>query len=209
MSADAIGAPMSGASTDGRVTIGRVVKPHGIRGELVVLPLTDIPDRFAVGAALELDGRPVTVAGVREHQGRLLVRLEGVVDRTAAELLRGLALTAEPVDPDELEHYLVSELVGARVTTADGTALGTVRALIELPAAAGYDLLEVERSDGTAWLLPSADALVEAVEDADGLTLVLTAAAAGLDGLAGLDGPDGPEADATDPDGGAAGRDAP
>ena len=189
---------MSGSSRGERVTIGRVVKPHGIRGELVVLPLTDVPDRFAVGSALELDGRPVTVTGVREHQGRLLVRLDGVLDRTAAELLRGRALTAEPVDPGELEHYLVSELVGARVTADDGTALGTVRALIELPATAGYDLLEVERPDGSSWLLPSADALVEAIEDADGLTLVLTAAAAGLDGLEGLDGPDGPAADASD-----------
>lgn len=197
---------MSGSSTGERVTIGRVVKPHGIRGELVVLPLTDVPDRFVVGSALELDGRPVTVTGVREHQGRLLVRLDGVVDRTAAELLRGRALTAEPVDPDALEHYLVSELIGARVTASDGTAIGTVRALIELPAAAGYDLLEVERPDGGTWLLPSADALVEAIEDADGLTLVLTAAAAGLDGL---DGPDGPAADASDTGDGVAGPDAP
>lgn len=163
-----------------RVTVGRIVKPHGIRGELVVLPLSDVPDRFAVGTELDLDGRAVTVSGVREHQGRLLVRLDGVLDRTAAELLRGRELTAPPVDVDELEHYLVSELIGARVAAADGTGLGTVRSLIELPAAAGYDLLEVGRPDGSSWLLPSADALVEAVEDVAGLTLVLTEAAAGL-----------------------------
>lgn len=163
-----------------RVAVGRIIKPHGIRGELVVLAMSDVPERIAVGRTLELAGRPVAVVGVREHQGRLLVRLEGVVDRTAAELLRGLELTAEPVDPDELEHYLVSELVGARVVTGSGEALGTVRALIELPAAAGYDLLEVERPDGTTWLLPSADALVEAVEDAQGLTLTLTEAALAL-----------------------------
>jgi 16S rRNA processing protein RimM len=163
-----------------RVTVGRIVKPHGIRGELVVLPLSDVPDRFAVGTELDLDGRAVTVSGVREHQGRLLVRLDGVLDRTAAELLRGRELTAPPVDVDELEHYLVSELIGARVAAADGTVLGTVRSLIELPAAAGYDLLEVGRPDGSSWLLPSADALVEAVEDVAGLTLVLTEAAAGL-----------------------------
>ena len=170
-----------------RVTIGRIVKPHGIRGELVVLPLTDVPDRFSVGARIELEGRPVTLVGVREHQGRLLVRLDGVTDRTAAELLRGRELTAEPVDPDDLDHYLVAELVGARVVDADGGPLGTVRALIELPPAAGYDLLEVEREDGTTWLLPSADELVEAIEDEQGLRLMLSADARGL-----VDLPDGP-----------------
>jgi 16S rRNA processing protein RimM len=163
-----------------RVTIGRIVKPHGIRGEVVVLVLTDVPDRFAPGTEVELDGRSVTVASSRAHQGRLLVRFEGVTDRSAAELLRGGELRGEPTDPDELDTYLVSELVGAHVEAADGASLGTVSALIELPPAAGYDLLEVTRDDGRTWLLPAADELVEAVEDEDGLRLVLVDAPEGL-----------------------------
>lgn len=95
-----------------------------------------------------------------------------MTDRSAAELLRGAELAAPPLDPDELDTYLAAELVGARVVDRDGTELGTVSALIELPSAAGYDLLEVTRPDGTTWLLPSADELVEAVETEGGLELV-------------------------------------
>jgi 16S rRNA processing protein RimM len=150
------------------VTVGRIVKAHGIRGEVVVDVLSDVPGRFDVGADVQLDGEPVAIVGSRPHQGRLLVRLAGVEDRTAAELLRGKVFEAEPADVSEEETYYAHELVGMEVVDAEGGGLGTVAALIELPTTAGYDLLEVRRADGSTWLLPAVDEYVEVEDDPDG-----------------------------------------
>ena len=178
--------------SDDRVEIGRVVKAHGLRGEVAVHLLSDVPDRLAPGTAVWVGGRAATVATMREHQGRPLVRFEHVRDRNGAELLRGASVEAVPVDPEELDTYLVSELIGSRVVDADDVMLGTVTQVIEMPPVAGYDLLEVTRGDGTTFLLPAADELVAAEEREDGLVLVVIDAPEGL-----LDGPgDGSERDA-------------
>ena len=154
-----------------RVTIGRVVKAHGIRGEVVVDPLTDLPERFEAGAELTLAGDPVRVRASRPHQGRLLVAFDGVDDRSAAERLRGASVEAEPVDVADHEHYFVHELIDRPVVDDEGRALGRVVSLVELPAAAGYDLLEVAADDGEVWLLPAVDEYVVVDEDDEGLRL--------------------------------------
>ena len=147
------------------VDVGRIVKPHGIRGEVVVEPQTDPPLRFAAGDDLHAAPRRHVVEGSRPHKGRLLVAFAEVGDRTFAERLRGHVLRAAPLT-DDLEVFLVSELVGVPVVGEDGTRLGTVRASVELPTAAAYDLLEVERDDGSTWLLPAVDEYV-AIEAED------------------------------------------
>jgi len=167
-----------------RVEVGRVVKAHGLRGEVLVRLASDVPDRLAAGTRVWVAGVATQVATAREHQGRPLVRFAHVADRTAAELLRGAIVEAGPVDAEELDTYLASELVGVRVLDADGVLLGTVRALVEMPPVAGYDLLEVTAPDGRTWLLPAADELVEAVEDTDGLHLVAHDLPEGLIGTA-------------------------
>jgi 16S rRNA processing protein RimM len=165
------------------IEVGRVVKPHGVRGEVAVHLLTDRPDvRFASGAELLLDGEPVTVATGRPHQGRWLVRFEGVGDRTGAEGLRNAVLTAPPLEgDDDTDTFWVHELVGLTVVDEDGVVIGEVSDHIELPPAAGYDMLEVRRPSGTELLLPAVDELVEAREAADGgLVLVVVDPPAGL-----------------------------
>lgn len=143
------------------VPVGRVVKAHGLRGEVAVEVLSDVPGRFDPGVVLAGRGRSWTITAARPHQGRLLVTFEGVADRTAAEGLRGLVLTGPPADTSGSETYYVHELVGREVVDADGRPLGVVADHIELPTAAAYDLLEVERADGSTWLLPAVDAYVE------------------------------------------------
>lgn len=157
-----------------RVVVGRVVKPHGIRGEVVVVALSDVPGRLDAGTVVSGRGRDWTVETSRWHQGRLLIRFAGIADRNAAELLRGLELEAEAVDLSDSETYYAHELVGMAVVGDDGSPLGTVRDLIDLPTSAGYDLLEVERPDGTTWLLPAVDDYVEvrAEDDREHLVLV-------------------------------------
>jgi 16S rRNA processing protein RimM len=152
------------------VVIGRVVKPHGIRGEVVVESLSDVPGRFDADTTVVLGGVPTRIVSARPHQGRLLVAFDGVFDRSAAERLRGRTIEGAAVELDDTETYFAHELVGLPVRGDHGRELGTVSALIELPAAAGYDLLEVRRADGSTWLLPAVDDYVAVVEDADGTT---------------------------------------
>ncbi len=151
--------------SDELVTIGRVVKPHGIRGELAVDVLTDIDGRFDAGVDVVVAGRPRRIAASRPHQGRVLLRFAGIDDRSDAEQLRGSLVQAVPLDTADTDRFFVHELVDAAVVDAAGTPLGAVTAVIELPAAAGYDLLEVRRDDGTTWFLPAVDEYVEALVD--------------------------------------------
>ncbi|MEX2504134.1 MAG: ribosome maturation factor RimM [Egicoccus sp.] len=150
------------------IAVGRVVKAHGIRGEVVVDVLSDVPGRFDAGATVVMAGKPRTIASSRPHQGRLLVRFDGVGDRSVAELLRGFVLEAPAADVSDEDNYYAHELIGMTVVDADGADLGTVSALIELPESAGYDLLEVSRADGTSWLLPAVDDYVEVDDAPDG-----------------------------------------
>ena len=162
--------------TDGpvvEVVVGRIGKPHGLRGEVTVDVRTDEPERrFAPGSTLRAEPPPgsasslrsVTVAGARQHQSVLLVTFEELADRTAAEGARGIVLHAtipadqSPEDPDE---YYDHQLVGLAACDVDGTALGTVAGLVHGGA---QDLLRVDTPDGREALVPFVKALVPEVD---------------------------------------------
>jgi 16S rRNA processing protein RimM len=119
--------------------VGRITKPHGIRGEVVVVLTTDRTERVAPGAVLQTKAGALTVEASRPHQGHWLVAFAGVPTRNDAEALRGTVLLAERMDdPDEL---WVHELIGARVVDVHGAELGTVESVEDNPAA---DLLVLD-----------------------------------------------------------------
>ncbi|MDV8000462.1 ribosome maturation factor RimM [Rhodococcus sp. IEGM 1408] len=155
------------------LVVGRVVKSHGIRGELVVDVRTDSPgDRFAVGARLvgrtgkgpKATDREVVVEAARDHSGRLLVRLEGVNDRDTADALRGTLLLVdsdalpENDDPDEFHDH---QLEGLRVLDTAGAQLGEVTEVIHTP---GGELLSIRLSDGSDALVPFVTDIVPEVD---------------------------------------------
>jgi 16S rRNA processing protein RimM len=134
------------------VTVGQVVKAHGLLGEVVVEPLTDFPERFAPGAILrvrrgDLGTGSLRVQSARPHKGRFLVRFEGISGPDAAEELRGADLCVLPGDlptrPDD--YYFHWELDGFEVFDAAGASLGTAG---ELDEAAGLPLLTVRTAAG-------------------------------------------------------------
>ena len=97
---------------DHLLEVGRVAKPHGLRGEVVVALSTNRPERVAKGTVLHTEQGPLTVTASRPHQHRHIVRFAGVDTREAADALHGLVLSAEPLeDPDAL---WVHELIGSR-----------------------------------------------------------------------------------------------
>jgi 16S rRNA processing protein RimM len=167
---------MSSTSTR-QVVVGRIGKPHGLRGEVSVESRTDEPERrFAVDAVLTTDtprgsaphgpGRParLTVRSFRWHQGRLLVTFAEVADRNAAEAARGLVLVAEvPEDeiPEDPEEFYDHQLIGLRVVTTEGDDVGEVGAVVH---GAAQDLLVVNAADGREVLVPFVSALVPEVD---------------------------------------------
>ena len=157
------------------LVVGRVVKAHGVTGELSVEVRTDDPEgRFVAGAVLR--GRPsrgggaerdYVIESVRPHGDRVLVRLQGVGDRNAADALRGTLFLVDsselpPIDdPDEFYDH---QLEGMTVTTTDGRSLGAVAEVLH--TAAG-ELLAVRDSDGAEVLVPFVSAIVVSVSLAD------------------------------------------
>jgi 16S rRNA processing protein RimM len=119
--------------------IGRVTRPHGLRGEVVVDLTTDRVERLMPGTVLASDAGDLTVAAARPHHHRWIVAFEGHDRREAADRLRGLALRAAPLDdPDAL---WVHDLVGSEVVTVAGDVAGTCVAVVANPAS---DLLELD-----------------------------------------------------------------
>ena len=155
------------------VVVGRIGKPHGLKGELTVDVRTDEPERrFGVGTTLRAEPpagsasalRTVTVSGTRWHQQVLLARFEEIPDRTAAEAARGIVLhaTLGPEDsPEDPEEYYDHQLVGLAAYDEAGTPLGEVTAVTH---GAAQDLLTVRTPDGRDALVPFVGALVPSVD---------------------------------------------
>ena len=127
--------PEAKQSAPSYLAVGRIIAPHGIRGEVKVEVLTDFPERFKPGFHAFLGvgsedpaARPVKIVAVRPHKGGLLVKLDIVPDRTAAELVRDRYLLipeAEAMPLGDHENYL-HDLIGLQVATTDGRLLGTL-----------------------------------------------------------------------------------
>ncbi|MGV9680285.1 ribosome maturation factor RimM [Nocardia sp. NPDC003482] len=162
------------------LVVGRVAKSHGVRGELVVEVRTDEPElRFAPGAVLRgraprsTDVRSFTVESARDHSGRLLVRLTGVDDRTAADALRGtlfLVDTADLPPSEDPDEFYDHELEGLTVRLPDDTVVGEVTEVLH--SAAG-ELLSIRAADdGREILVPFVTAIVPTVSIAEGLIVI-------------------------------------
>ncbi len=114
--------------------VGRVVKPHGIRGEVIVDLVSNRPEvRLAPGSVLSSDRGDLEVLSASPHQGRWIVAFAGIPDRNAAEMYRGVVLSAEPLE-DDGDTLWVHELVGAEVVDLAGRSYGAVEAVEANPA---------------------------------------------------------------------------
>ncbi|SCF32361.1 16S rRNA processing protein RimM [Micromonospora viridifaciens] len=169
------------------LVVGRIGKPHGIRGEVTVEVRTDEPEaRFAPGAVLRTASGAVappqpgayrvppelTIESARWHQGRLLVAFEGVLDRDVAEALRGTLLEVDSADltpPEDPEEFHDHQLIGLAVVTPAGERLGEVARIDHAPAS---DLLVLRRPEGRTALIPFVKAIVPEVDLAGGRVVV-------------------------------------
>ncbi|GAA4058505.1 ribosome maturation factor RimM [Nonomuraea soli] len=146
------------------LAVGRIGRPHGVRGEVTVEVLTDDPEaRFQPGTAFG----DLVVEAARWHKGVLLLRIEGVGSRDEAEELRDTMLLIDSADvaasddPDEFHDH---QLIGLRVVTVAGAEVGEVTDVLHH----GQDLLVV----GKDVFIPFVKALVPVV-DLEGGKLVV------------------------------------
>lgn len=163
------------------VVVGRVGRPHGIRGQLTIDVRTDEPERrFAPGTVLRAvppkgSHSPltsVTVETAKWHQQILLLSFAEIADRNEAEAARGLVLYADidptetPEDPDE---YYDHQLVGLTAYDEQGQLLGEVTGLVHGGA---QDLLAIRTPDRRDTLVPFVKALVPEVDVPGGRVVI-------------------------------------
>ncbi|WP_425434197.1 ribosome maturation factor RimM [Nocardioides terrae] len=163
------------------VLVGRIGKPHGIRGHVTIDVRTDEPERrFVDGARLRavppkgsaFTADTLTVAGSRWHQGVLHLLFEEISGRDAAESARGVLLytdipaDATPEDPDE---YYDHQLIGLAAYDTEGNHLGEVSGLVHGGA---QDLLTIRTPDRRDALVPFVKALVPVVDLAEGKVVI-------------------------------------
>jgi len=157
------------------ITVGRVVRPQGNRGEVVVASETDFgEDRFRPGTRVWIQraeaSEELTVASSREYAGRWVVGFEGVATIDDAERLRGteLRIAAGEIRPLDANTFYVHDLVGCRVETMDGSGVGTV---VGVQFGTGTPLLVVEARTGEV-LVPMAEEICRRVDIAGKLIVV-------------------------------------
>ena len=148
-----------GAPAPELLIVGRLRKAHGIKGALVVQPMTDAPAAvFAAGRRLVVGtpngepdpaGRTLVVESARaQPDGSLIVQFEGIADRTEAERWRDRYLLADAneLEPPAAGEVYIHELTGMRVERPDGQSLGTVADVLELPQGLALEITNGPRS---------------------------------------------------------------
>lgn len=150
-------------SSSALAIVGLVRNAQGIRGEVVIEPLTDAPDAvFASGRRVFAGDNPMTVESSRPFKGGLIVKFDELKDRTSAELLRGKYLFSpfdELAPPTEDEVY-IHDLLGMTVKLDTGESMGEVNSYYELPQGL---TLEVKTGNGTV-LVPYRPEVVDHVD---------------------------------------------
>ena len=154
----------SRSTSDDPLVVGLILGPHGVRGEVRVEPRTDVEERFTPGVVLQCDDiGPLTVKSIRGETAKPIVRFEGYDTREAAESLRRrfLRVTRAESRRATAGAYLWADLLGARVETPDGAALGVVRDMLR---AGENDVLVVADESGRERLLPMLETVVKLVD---------------------------------------------
>ena len=156
------------------LAIGRIVRAHGLRGEVSVTVLTEFPERFEttewVYLGDEFEAAAYRIESYRWHKQNILLTLAGVSDRTQAEKLRGqfVQVPLEEAVPLPEGVYYLYQLIGLNVTSTTGEFLGVITDVIETGANDVY----VVRKDGKDILLPAIPEVVKAVDILNGVMVV-------------------------------------
>lgn len=145
-----------------KLTVGEILKPQGVRGELKVRAFTDTPKEVKKFGTLYVEDKPYKILSFREGEDNVCyLGLSGVFDRNTAELLRGKKLLGNRTDAPPLEdgRYYLADILSLSVETEDGEFLGTVKDVVSLSS----EIYTIEK-DGKEILFPAVKGVVLKVD---------------------------------------------
>jgi 16S rRNA processing protein RimM len=146
-------------------SIGKIIAPHGVRGDVRIIPLTDFPERFFALKEVYLDASSevAVIENVRAHQNFFLIKFKGCNTMDEAEILRGklLKVHREDLVPLPQGHYYIFDIIGLSVFTETGEFLGEVTDVLETGS---NDVYTVEQKGKTPLLLPALKEVVKKID---------------------------------------------
>ena len=142
-----------------KIKIGQVVNVVGLKGELKVYHYSDYKERFEELSKVYLDRAEFKIAGVRYMKEMVILKLEGISDRTKAETFKGKDVLIDKDDKRELpeDTYYIYDLIGLSVVDENGAVLGSVSDVIQNST---QDLYEIEKEDKSRFLIPAVEAFI-------------------------------------------------
>lgn len=155
-------------SDDSLIIIGKIVAPHGVRGDVRVIPLTDFPERFyKLKTVLLEDGKTLTVKEARAYKQQFLLKFAGLDDRTAIEPLKGKLLKVTKDDLVKLPegHYYIFDIIGLRVYDEEGADLGVIADVL---TTGSNDVYVAEQEGKKPLLIPAIKDVVKAIDVSGG-----------------------------------------
>lgn len=148
---------------DEMIIVGRIVAPHGVRGDLRILPDTDRPEIFKKLKTIYIGGKPFRLLSARPHKNVYILHVEGVDDRNMAETL--ISKVAEvpfsELPRREKGSYYYFQLIGLNVVTEDGKSVGTVKEIIETGA---NNVYSIGTPEGKEILIPAIPSCVLSID---------------------------------------------
>ncbi len=150
------------------LTVAKIVRPQGIKGELKVLAMTDAPSDLCAFTKVYVGGNPYKMLNVRPCGGDCaIVALSGVCDRNAAELLRDLNVEVKREDAPALPdgRYYIADVIGCKAVTENGAEIGVVKSVTP----ARCDIYEVEKADLSRLVFPAADGVIVSIDVESGV----------------------------------------
>ena len=159
------------------ISVGRIVRPHGIRGEVKVAPLTEWPERFQEFRSIYVEpegenGEWMEIERARVQGRRIILKLSGIDDRDRADSIRGFILKVdkETCPPLPEGQYYISDLIGMRVVTMAGEEIGLLVDVLNMPS---QDVYVVE-ADGREILIPGVKAFIKRVDVENKMMIIET-----------------------------------
>ncbi|GHO85031.1 ribosome maturation factor RimM [Dictyobacter formicarum] len=147
-------------------TIGKIVAPFGIRGEVKVFPLSDVPDRFVSLETVYLmpDHHSLSIAGVRPYKGEmLLLKFKGIDDANAAEKLRNRDIVIPLAELAKLppDAYYQHDIMGLRVLRLSGKEVGVIT---DIWTTGGNDVYVIKGPQGQQFLIPAVKEVIKQID---------------------------------------------
>lgn len=148
---------------DTLISIGKIVAPHGVRGDVRVIPLTDFPERFKQLKSVLIDSRPFDIQGVKYHKQFVLLKFHGLDSMNDVENLRGKYLKIDRKDAAPLPegYYYQFDIIGLAVYDEQGECLGKVTEILETGS---NDVYVVENEVKKQLLVPALKEVVKKID---------------------------------------------